>query len=37
MSSAFDILQEATIFTNFDLQNANHLIRNRQGDKWKTH
>lgn len=37
MSSAFDILQEATIFTNSDLQNANHPIRNRRRDKWKIH
>ncbi|XP_037833528.1 uncharacterized protein LOC112450623 isoform X3 [Kryptolebias marmoratus] len=36
MSSAFDIIQESTIFTKLDLRNAYHLIRIREGDEWKT-
>ncbi|KAK3516092.1 hypothetical protein QTP70_005433 [Hemibagrus guttatus] len=33
MSSAFELLQGATVFTKLDLQNAYHLIRIRVGDE----
>ncbi|KAK3566671.1 hypothetical protein QTP86_002846 [Hemibagrus guttatus] len=36
MATAFEILQEASIFTKLDLRNAYHLVRIRQGDGWKT-
>lgn len=36
LSSAFEPLQGATIFTKLDLRNAYHLVRIRQGDEWKT-
>ena len=36
MSSAFDQLQQAKIFTKLDLRNAYHLVRIREGDEWKT-
>ncbi|KAK3548349.1 hypothetical protein QTP70_010580 [Hemibagrus guttatus] len=36
MATAFEILQEASIFTKLDLHNAYHLMRIRQGDEWKT-
>uniref|UniRef100_A0A3B3H730 Gypsy retrotransposon integrase-like protein 1 n=1 Tax=Oryzias latipes TaxID=8090 RepID=A0A3B3H730_ORYLA len=36
MSSAFELLQGARIFTKLDLRNAYHLVRIREGDEWKT-
>lgn len=36
MSSVFDQLLQATVFTKLDLHNAYHLIRIREGDEWKT-
>ncbi|XP_060754879.1 serine hydrolase-like protein isoform X1 [Neoarius graeffei] len=36
LSSAFELLQGATVFTKLDLRNAYHLVRVREGDEWKT-
>ena len=36
ISSAFELLQGATVFTKLDLRNAYHLVRIREGDEWKT-
>ncbi len=36
MSSAFELLQGAAIFTKLHLRNAYHLVRIREGDEWKT-
>lgn len=36
MSSVFDQLQQATVFTKLDLRNAYHLVQIREGDEWKT-
>ena len=36
MSSVFDKLQQAKVFTKPDLRNAYHLVRIREGDEWKT-
>lgn len=35
ISSAFKLLQGVTIFTKLDLCNAYHLVRIREGDKWR--
>uniref|UniRef100_A0A8C5EI19 ribonuclease H n=1 Tax=Gouania willdenowi TaxID=441366 RepID=A0A8C5EI19_GOUWI len=36
ISSAFELLQDAVIFTKLDLRNAYHLVRIREADEWKT-
>lgn len=36
MSTVFDQLQCAKIFTKIDLRNAYHLVRIGEGDEWKT-
>ncbi|KAJ8416815.1 hypothetical protein AAFF_G00326930 [Aldrovandia affinis] len=36
INSAFEPLQEATIFSKLDLRNAYHLVRIWEGDEWKT-
>ena len=36
LSSTFEPLTHATIFTKLDLRNAYHLVRIREGDEWKT-
>ena len=36
ISSAFELLQGATIFSKLDLRNAYHLVCIREGDEWKT-
>ncbi|XP_068508006.1 uncharacterized protein tctn1 isoform X2 [Syngnathus scovelli] len=36
MSTVFDQLQQARVFTKLDLRNAYHLVRIREGDEWKT-
>lgn len=36
MSSAFELLQGAKMFTKLDLRCAYHLVRIREGDEWKT-
>ena len=35
LSSKFEPLTHATIFTKLDLRNAYHLVRIREGDEWK--
>ena len=36
ISSAFELLKGASIFSKLDLRNAYHLVRIREGDEWKT-
>ena len=36
LSSTFEPLSNATVFTKLDLRNAYHLVRIREGDEWKT-
>lgn len=36
LSSAFELLQEATVFSKLELRNAYHLVRIRRGHEWKT-
>ena len=36
MTTAFELLQGATIFTKLDLRNAYHLVQIQEGDEWKT-
>ena len=36
MSSVFDQLQQAKVFTKLDLRNVYHLIHIKGGDEWKT-
>uniref|UniRef100_A0A3P9MKA3 CCHC-type domain-containing protein n=1 Tax=Oryzias latipes TaxID=8090 RepID=A0A3P9MKA3_ORYLA len=36
ISSAFDSVQGAQIFSKLDLRNAYHLVRVKDGDEWKT-
>ncbi|KAI3353947.1 hypothetical protein L3Q82_005146 [Scortum barcoo] len=35
ISSTFELLQQARIFTKLDLRNVYHLVRIREGDEWK--
>lgn len=36
INSAFEPVQEATIFSKLDLRNTYHLVIIREGDEWKT-
>ncbi len=36
MSSAFELLQKAKIFSKLDLRSAYNLVRIKEGDEWKT-
>ena len=36
LTSAFELLQGATVFIKLDLRNAYHLVRIREGVEWKT-
>ncbi|KAK1802005.1 hypothetical protein P4O66_022232 [Electrophorus voltai] len=35
MTSVFEVLQHASIFTKLDLRSAYNLVRIREGDEWK--
>ena len=36
ITSAFEPIQGATIFSKLDLRNAYHLVRIQEGNEWKT-
>lgn len=36
ISTAFELLQNARVFTKLYLRNAYHLVRIKEGDEWKT-
>ena len=36
LSSTFEPLEGATVFSKLDLRNAYHLVRIKEGDEWKT-
>lgn len=36
ISTAFELLQRATVFTKLSLCNAYHLVQGPKGDEWKT-
>ncbi|KAK1791373.1 hypothetical protein P4O66_013388 [Electrophorus voltai] len=36
MTSAFEVLQQASIFTKLNLHSAYNLVRLEEGDEWKT-
>lgn len=36
MSSLFELLHDAKIFTKLDLRNTYHLVQVKEGDEWRT-